>query len=40
MDEESGTGWFVAVVVVLAFMAIGYLVFGASTEQLPLNLMH
>lgn len=29
--ERSGTGWFVGIIVVLALLAIGYLVFSANS---------
>lgn len=29
--ESNGTGWFVGIIVVLALLAIGYLVFSANT---------
>jgi hypothetical protein len=30
--ESNGTGWFVGIIVALALLAIGYLVFSASTS--------
>lgn len=33
--ESSATGWFVGIVVALALLAIGYLVFAANTTTTP-----
>lgn len=33
--ESSGTGWFVGIIVVLALLAIGYLVFSANSGTAP-----
>jgi len=33
--ESSGTGWFVGIIVVLALLAIGYLVFSANSGPAP-----
>lgn len=33
--ESSATGWFVGIVVALALLAIGYLIFAANTNPAP-----
>lgn len=33
--ESSATGWFVGIVVALALLAIGYLIFAANTTSTP-----
>src|SRR5690606_11863734 len=35
--ESNGTGWFVGIIVALALLAIGYLVFSANTGPAPVD---
>lgn len=35
--ESSATGWFVGIIVMLALLAIGYLVFSAKPSKKPIT---